>query len=61
LTNANICTGAPKDLLARGHDGPFSKLIDRTGPEVSAHLRAVALGETNMDFESVLSLKEEAD
>lgn len=61
LATATTWTGSPKDLLARGHDGPFSKLIDRTGPEVSAHLRAVARGEANMDLESVLSLKEEAD
>jgi hypothetical protein len=36
-------------------------LIDRTGPEVSQHLRAVAQGKAAMDLEALLSLKEEAD
>ena len=61
IVDLAIHPGAPKDLLARGHHGPFSKLIDRTGPDVAAHLRAVARGEAHMDLESVLALKEEAD
>ena len=43
-------TGPPGELLADGHHGPFSKLIDRTGPAVSAHLRSVAQGNEAIDF-----------
>lgn len=39
--------------MAEGHDGPFSRLIDRVGPEMSAHLRSVALGKAAMDFDTL--------
>lgn len=42
------------------YNGPFSKLIDRTGPEVSSHLRSVAMGK-RMHLKALLSMKEEAD
>lgn len=50
--------GAPAELLRVGHDGPFSKLIDRTGPSLSAHLRAVALGLTEFSAEALAEMKE---
>ena len=45
-----VFAGPPGELLADGHHGPFSKLIDRTGPAVSAHLRSVAQGNEAIDF-----------
>ena len=45
-----VVAGPPGELLADGHHGPFSKLIDRTGPAVSAHLRSVAQGNEAIDF-----------
>ena len=45
--------GPPAELLAEGHDGPFSKLIDRTGPAVSSHLRSIAQGKAAIDFEAL--------
>ena len=47
---ARVVAGPPGELLADGHHGPFSKLIDRTGPAVSAHLRSVAQGNEAIDF-----------
>ena len=54
LENARLVEfGAPGDLLAQGHDGPFSKLVDRTGPAVASHLRAIAQGQAALDFEAL--------
>ena len=45
--------GRPAELLAPGHDGPLSKLVDRTGPALSAHLRSIALGAAKFDAEAL--------
>ena len=50
--------GPPPHLLREGHDGPFSKLIDRTGRSLSAHLRAVARGSVEYSAETLAEMKE---
>ena len=51
--------GSPSQLLRDGHDGPFSKLIDRTGPSLSMHLRAVARGAAEFSAEALAEMKED--
>lgn len=45
--------GRPAELLAPGYDGPLSKLVDRTGPALSSHLRSIALGAAEFDAEEL--------
>ena len=52
--------GHPAELLAPGRDGPLSKLVDRTGPALSAHLRSIAMGAAEFNVE-VLALKQQSE
>ena len=49
--------GPPAELLLPGHHGPFSELVDRAGPTLSAHLRSIALGTAEFDAQ-VLALEQ---
>lgn len=50
--------GPPSELLCEGHDGAFSKLIDRTGNSMSSHLRAIARGAAEFNAQELLEMKE---
>ena len=61
LANAKLVEfGPPAELLSPGRHGPFSELVDRAGPALSAHLRSIALGTAKFDAQ-ILALEQRED